>query len=162
MSSGNSEARSQYESIRTQYESTRTQYESTRSRYDMELFNVAQNQPINRVKHTSFHDFPTFPAFPTFPNNSSIPSRTSRVSRTTRLFRTENCQLPIALKKQSVPPGVGQHTCKDKKPKGELLLFLGEFCLDGIKFGANLLLVSGNLCLELVELVADALHNLAV
>ena len=52
ISSGNSEARSLYESTRSQYESTRLQYESTHSRYDMKLFNVVQNQSINRFELT--------------------------------------------------------------------------------------------------------------
>lgn len=52
ISSGNSEARSLYESTRSQYESTRLQYESTRLRYDMKLFNVVQNQSINRFELT--------------------------------------------------------------------------------------------------------------
>ena len=52
ISSGNSEARSLYESTRSQYESTRLQYESTHLRYDMKLFNVVQNQSINRFKLT--------------------------------------------------------------------------------------------------------------
>ena len=45
MSFENSEARSLYES-------TRLQYESTHLRYDMKLFNVVQNQSINRLELT--------------------------------------------------------------------------------------------------------------
>ena len=44
--------RSRYNPWRSLYESTRLQYESTHLRYDMKLFNVVQNQSINRFELT--------------------------------------------------------------------------------------------------------------
>ena len=90
------------------------------------------------------------------------PSHPSRLAHQEQLELLDYLELPTAnrLKKNKVCRPSGGSTLDAMK--SALLLLVDESCLDGIEFGANLLLVSGNLCLELVELVADALHNLAV